>query len=101
MMVEGAGFEIVDLGADVAPEKFVAAVRESGAQLVGLSALLTTTMPMMQRTIQAFCDAGMREQVKVIVGGAPVTAGFAAQIGADGFAESASRAAAMARSLVS
>lgn len=100
MMIEGAGFEIIDLGADVAPEKFVSAVRDSGAQLVGLSALLTTTLPMMQRTIQAFADAGLRDQVKVIVGGAPVTAGFAAEIGADGFAENASRAVTVAKSLV-
>lgn len=100
MMVEGAGFEIIDLGADVAPEKFVGAVRDSGAQLVGLSALLTTTLPMMQRTIQAFADSGLRDQVKVIVGGAPVTAGFATEIGADGFAENASRAVTLAKSLV-
>jgi 5-methyltetrahydrofolate--homocysteine methyltransferase len=100
MMVEGAGFEIIDLGADVAPEKFVSAVRDSGAQLVGLSALLTTTLPMMQTTIAALADAGLRDEVKVIVGGAPVTAGFAEQIGADGFAENASRAATLARSLV-
>src|SRR5690606_4976546 len=100
MMIEGAGFEIIDLGADVAPEKFVSAVRDSGAQLVGLSALLTTTLPMMQRTIQAFADSGLRDQVKVIVGGAPVTAGFATEIGADGFAENASRAVTVAKSLV-
>lgn len=100
MMVEGAGFEIIDLGADVAPETFVSAVRDSGAQLVGLSALLTTTMPMMQSTIATLAEAGLRDQVKVIVGGAPVTAGFAEQIGADGFAENASRAATLAKSLV-
>jgi len=100
MMIEGAGFEIIDLGADVAPEKFVSAVRDSGAQLVGLSALLTTTLPMMQRTIQAFADAGLRDQLKVIVAGAPVTTSFAAAIGTDSFAENASRAVTVAKSLV-
>lgn len=100
MMLEGAGFEIVDLGTDVPPERFVTAVRE-GAGLVGLSALLTTTMPMINATIQALDEAGLRDQVKVIVGGAPVTAEYAAQIGADGYAPDASQAARLARSLVS
>jgi 5-methyltetrahydrofolate--homocysteine methyltransferase len=100
MMVEGAGFDIVDLGTDVAPERFVAAVRDSGANLVGLSALLTTTMPMMRNTVQAIVEAGLREQVKIIIGGAPITADFAEEIGADGYAADASRAAILAKALV-
>jgi len=99
MMLEGAGFEIIDLGTDVAPEKFVEAVR-SGATIIGLSALLTTTMPSMSVTIQAIEAAGLRGQVKVIVGGAPVTADYAKSIGADGFAADASQAASLAKSLV-
>lgn len=98
MMVEGAGFEIVDLGTDVAPEAFVDAIR-AGAGVVGLSALLTTTMPMIQRTIQAIDEAGLRGQVKIMVGGAPVTAEFAEQIGADGYAPDASQAARLVKSL--
>jgi len=100
MMLEGAGFEIVDLGTDVPPERFVTAVRE-GAGFVGLSALLTTTMPMINATIRALDEAGLRNQVKVIVGGAPVTAEYAAKIGADGYAPDASQAARLARSLAS
>jgi len=99
MMLEGAGFEIIDLGTDVAPEKFVEAAR-SGANIIGLSALLTTTMPSMIVTIQALADAGLRDQVKIIVGGAPVTADYAKSIGADGFAPDASQAATLAKSLV-
>lgn len=99
MMVEGAGFEINDLGTDVAPEAFVAAIRE-GATVVGLSALLTTTMPMIEKTIQAIDAAGLRDQAKIMVGGAPVTAEFAAQIGADGYAPDASQAARLAKSFI-
>ncbi len=99
MMVEGAGFEIVDLGTDVAPDAFLDAIR-AGADVVGLSALLTTTMPMIQRTIQAIDEAGLRGQVKIMVGGAPVTAEFAEQIGADGYAPDASQAARLAKSLI-
>jgi 5-methyltetrahydrofolate--homocysteine methyltransferase len=99
MMLEGAGFEIIDLGTDVSADKFIAAVKDHGANVVAMSALLTTTMPRMQTTIQAFQAAGLREQVKIIVGGAPVTADYARSIGADGFAPDASRAAALARSL--
>lgn len=99
MMVEGAGFEINDLGTDVDPEAFVNAVRE-GASVVGLSALLTTTMPMIGETIKAIDDAGLRDQVKIMVGGAPVTAAYAEHIGADGFAPDASQAAKLAKSFV-
>ncbi len=99
MMLEGAGFEIVDLGTDVPPEKFVAAA-QAGANVIGLSALLTTTMPSMETTIKAIEAAGLREQVKVIIGGAPVTAEYARQIGADGFAPDASQAVTLAKSLL-
>ncbi|MDA8218551.1 MAG: corrinoid protein, partial [Dehalococcoidales bacterium] len=82
MMLEGAGFEVVDLGTDVSPEKFVAAVKEKKANVIGMSALLTTTMPNMKKTIDALKEAGVREQVKVLVGGAPVTQRYADEIGA-------------------
>jgi 5-methyltetrahydrofolate--homocysteine methyltransferase len=100
MMMEGAGFEIIDLGTDVSPEKFVEAVRAEGADLVGISALLTTTMPSMKATIEALTEAGLRDIVKVIIGGAPVTAGFAEDIGADAYAPDAASAVDTARSLV-
>ncbi len=100
MMLEGAGFEIIDLGADVSPEKFVEAVREQEVQIVAMSALLTTTMPAIQKTIEALNAAGMRGQVKVMIGGAPVTQTYADQIGADGFSPDASRAVATAKQLV-
>jgi 5-methyltetrahydrofolate--homocysteine methyltransferase len=100
MMLEGAGFEIIDLGADVAPEKFVEVVKDGKADIVALSALLTTTMPNMKVTIEALNSAGLREKVKVIIGGAPVTQAYADQIGADGYAPDASRAVTLARSLV-
>lgn len=100
MMLEGAAFEIIDLGTDVPPERFVEAVQTSGAQLLALSALLTTTMPNMKQTIEALQQAGLRQQVKVMVGGAPVTETFARQIGADGYAPDASRAVALAKSLM-
>jgi len=99
MMLEGAGFEIMDLGTDVTPESFVQAVQD-GAQIIGLSALLTTTMPGMSNVIEAVKEAGLRDQVKVIIGGAPVTAEYAAQIGADGFAPDASQAASLAKELM-
>jgi 5-methyltetrahydrofolate--homocysteine methyltransferase len=100
MMLEGAGFEILDLGTDVSPEKFVEAVRAEKPHLLALSALLTTTMPNMQATINALVKAGLRDQVKVIIGGAPLTDKYAQQIGADGFAADAGRAVALAKSLV-
>ncbi len=100
MMLEGASFEILDLGTDVPPEKFVAAVRDQGANMICMSALLTTTMPNMRVTVDALKAAGVRDQVKVMVGGAPVTESYAREIGADGYATDASRAVALARSLV-
>jgi 5-methyltetrahydrofolate--homocysteine methyltransferase len=100
MMLEGAAFEIIDLGTDVAPEKFVEAVKVHQPAVVGLSALLTTTMPNMKTTIEALKAAGVRDQVKVIIGGAPVTEAYARDIGADGFAPDASRAVALTKSLV-
>jgi 5-methyltetrahydrofolate--homocysteine methyltransferase len=99
MMLEGAGFEVMDLGIDVAPEKFVEAVQQ-GAQIVALSALLTTTMPSMRDTIQALKDAGLRDQVKVLIGGAPVTEDFARDIGADGYGRDAATGADRARQLL-
>jgi 5-methyltetrahydrofolate--homocysteine methyltransferase len=100
MMLEGAAFEIVDLGSDVSADKFVEAVRKNGAQIVAMSALLTTTMPNMQTTIAALKAAGLREKVKVMVGGAPVTQQYADQIGADGYAVDASKAVALAKKLL-
>jgi 5-methyltetrahydrofolate--homocysteine methyltransferase len=100
MMLEGAGFDVIDLGADVKPEAFVAAVREHKPDIIGLSALLTTTMPNMIFTIQALEEAGLRKQVKVMIGGAPVTEEYAKKIGADGFAYDASLAVKTARSLM-
>jgi 5-methyltetrahydrofolate--homocysteine methyltransferase len=100
MMLEGAGFEIVDLGTDVPPAKFAEVARSSGANIVGMSALLTTTMQNMRSTIEALEDLGVRGQVKVMIGGAPVTDAFAKEIGADGYAPDASRAVALAKSLL-
>jgi 5-methyltetrahydrofolate--homocysteine methyltransferase len=99
MMLEGSAFEIVDLGTDVAPEKFVEAVRSTGANIVVMSALLTTTMPNMKVTIDALEAAGVRQQVKVMVGGAPITQKYADEIGADGFTSDASRAVSLAHTL--
>jgi 5-methyltetrahydrofolate--homocysteine methyltransferase len=101
MMLEGAGFDIVDLGTDVTPEKFAAAIRENDAQIVAMSALLTTTMLSMETTVNYLKENGVRDQVKIIIGGAPVTEDYARQIGADGFSRDASRAVALAKSLVS
>lgn len=100
MMMKGAGFEIIDMGSDVSPEQFVKAVKESGAQVVAMSALLTTTMANMPATIKAFEDAGIRDKVKIMVGGAPVTQEYADTIGADGFAPDASQAAKVALTFV-
>jgi len=100
MMLEGGGFEIVDLGTDVAPDKFVEAVRVHQPDLVGMSALLTTTMPAMKRTIDALVEAGLREKVRVMIGGAPVTQAYADQIGADGYAPDAAAAVELARALM-
>jgi len=100
MMLEGAGFEIVDLGTDVSPEKFVKAVIEHQPNVIAMSALLTTTMPSMKGTIAALEEAGVRDKVKVMIGGAPVTDSFAKQIGADGYSPDASSATRLAKSLV-
>ncbi len=99
MMLEGAGFEIVDLGVDVPPEKFIEAVK-NGAGVVAMSALLTTTMPNMKTTIESFKKAGLRDQVVIMIGGAPVTDQFAQKIGADGYAPDANQAARLALSLI-
>ena len=99
LMLEGAGFEVLDLGVDVHPERFVEAAR-AGCQLIGLSAMITTTMPHMKLTIDALTAAGVRDQVKVMVGGAPLTQDYADQIGADGFAPDASAAVRAARQLL-
>ncbi len=99
-MLEGGGFEVVDLGADVAPEKFIEAVKARNANIVCLSALLTVTMPAMRTTIDALRTAGVRGQVRIMVGGAPVTEQFAAEIGADGYSDNASAAVGLARRLV-
>lgn len=100
MMLEGGGFEVIDLGADVDPSAFVDAVREHKPDLVGLSALLTTTMTQMKSTIEALEEAGLRDSVKIMIGGAPVTTAFAEEIGADGYAEDAASAVDMSRELM-
>ncbi len=100
-MLEGAGFEVIDLGTDVAPGKIVTEIVERKPNIVALSALLTTTMPFMKSTIEELKKAGVREQVKVMVGGAPVTQQYAEQIGADGYSDNANGAVAIARKLVS
>jgi 5-methyltetrahydrofolate--homocysteine methyltransferase len=100
LMLEGAGFEIKDLGTDVAAEDFIAAIKSEKPDILALSALLTTTMPSMKQTIEAVKEAGLRDQVKVIIGGAPVTEDYSRQIGADGFSPDASRAVGLAESLL-
>lgn len=100
MMLEGSGFEVIDLGTDVTPEKFVKAVREYNPDMIGISALLTTTMTNMRTTIEALQDSGVRDKVRVILGGAPVTEAYAKEIGADGYADDASQAANLAQNLI-
>jgi len=100
MMLQGGGFEVVDLGADVSPAKFVEAVKTEKADLLGISALLTTTMVDMKTTLEALKQAGVRDSVKVMVGGAPLTQAFADEIGADGYAADAPSAVELARSLL-
>ena len=100
MMLEGAGFEVIDLGTDVPPQKFVDAVKQHQPDIVGMSALLTTTTKSMPATLNALAEAGVRDQVKVIIGGAPITDDFAQKIGADGFAADAGSAARAARALM-
>jgi len=99
-MLEGAGFEVFDIGIDVSPEKFVDAVREKKPHILALSALLTVTMPEMNKVIEALDQAGIRGQVKVIVGGAPLTKSYADAIGADGYGENAGAAVSLARALM-
>jgi len=99
MMLESVGFEITDLGVDVPPEQFVQAVKDHQPQIVGLSALLTTTMPMMQATVDALTESDLRDHIKVIIGGAPVTQKFADEIGADGYAPDAGSASKLAKQL--
>ena len=98
MMLKGAGFEVIDLGVDVKPDKFVEEVKAQGVQVVGMSALLTTTMPGMEKAIKAIKDAGV--SAKIMIGGAPVTQGYADKIGADGYAADAASAVDIAKSLV-
>jgi len=100
MMVEGAGFDVVDLGTDVSPEAYVDAVREHKPDLVGMSALLTTTMVNMRSVVEALDEAGVRDSIKVIIGGAPVTQAYADEIGVDGYAPDAASAVDMARQMV-
>jgi 5-methyltetrahydrofolate--homocysteine methyltransferase len=100
MMLQGAGLEVIDLGTDVSPEEFIHAIHAHAAKLVGLSALLTTTMTSMQTTIQAIEQAGLRGQVKIMIGGAPVTESFTRQVKADGYAPDASQAVRLARNLL-
>ena len=100
MMLEGAGFNIIDLGTDVAPEKFLEAIQTHQPDIVGMSALLTTTMTNIEKTIRFFEENGVRDQVKVIVGGAPLTQVYANSIGADGFAPDANQAAVLAKKLM-
>lgn len=99
MMCEGSGFEVIDLGKDVDPTAFIEAAEEHQPDIIGMSALLTTTMLSMDRTIKALVEAGIRESVKVMIGGAPVTQDFADQIGADGYASNAASASDLAREL--
>ncbi|NSW76864.1 MAG: corrinoid protein [Candidatus Atribacteria bacterium] len=100
MMMEGAGFEVIDLGIDVPAEKFIQAVKENDPQLVGMSALLTTTMVQIRENIKAFNEAGIRDRVKIMIGGAPVTQKFADEVGADGYAPDAASAVDKAKELL-
>jgi 5-methyltetrahydrofolate--homocysteine methyltransferase len=100
MMFEGAGFQIIDLGTNVAPEKFLEAIKQHKPDILGMSALLTTTMGSMQKTITYLVDQGLRDSIKIMIGGAPVTQDFANNIGADGFAPDASQAAIVAKRLI-
>jgi corrinoid protein of di/trimethylamine methyltransferase len=99
-LLEGGGFEVIDLGVNVTPEQFIAVIKEKQANVVAMSALLTTTMPAMKSAIESFKQNGVREQVKVLVGGAPLTQKFADEIGADGFSESAVGAVALAKNVL-
>ena len=100
MMLESAGFEVYNLGVDISPDKFVEEVNGKNVELLCLSALLTTTMPMMKQTIDALIESGLRDRVKIMVGGAPVTKNFANEIGADGYAPDAGSATKLAKALL-
>ncbi len=100
MMMESGGMTVHNLGVDIAPQQFINQIKEKNAKIVCLSALLTTTMPMMKQTIEAIVQAGLKDQVKIMVGGAPVTQAFADEIGADGFAPDAGSASKLAKALV-
>jgi 5-methyltetrahydrofolate--homocysteine methyltransferase len=100
MMLESAGLEVYNLGVDVTPDKFVNEIKAKNANILALSALLTTTMPMMKETVAAVANAGIREKVKILVGGAPVTQAYAIEIGADGYAPDAGSATRLAKSLL-
>ena len=100
IMLEGAGFAIYDLGTDISPQQFIDVIEKQEVDLIGLSALLTTTMPMMETTIQAISEAGLRSRVKIMIGGAPITKEYADKIGADGFAPDASQATKLAIDLI-
>lgn len=100
MMLEGAGFQVIDLGTDVAPERYVAAIENDGAQIIAMSALLTTTMPVMKENIDAITAAGLRDKVRIMIGGAPVTQLYADEIGADGYSADAASAAELALRLI-
>lgn len=100
MMLRGAGFEVIDLGVDTSADAFIEAVEEHRPELMGMSALLTTTMPNMGKTIEAFLDAGLRDEVKIMVGGAPVTQAFADDMGADGYGKDAIACVTLAKSLI-
>ena len=100
MMLEGAGFTVIDLGVDVTPEAFIDAAKNQGAQILGMSALLTTTMPSIKLSIDAIREAGVRDKVKIMIGGAPVTKSFAEEVGADGYSPDAASAADLAKELI-
>ncbi len=99
-LLEGGGFEVIDLGVNVSPEKFIETVRQQQANIIAMSALLTTTMPAMRTTIEVLKQAGVRNQVKVLIGGAPITQKYADEIGADGYSENAVGAVALAKKAV-
>jgi 5-methyltetrahydrofolate--homocysteine methyltransferase len=99
-MLEGGGFEVIDLGVNVSPQKFLDKVNETHAQIVAMSALLTTTMTAMEETIKTFCAAGLRDKVKFLIGGAPITQSYADKIGADGYSDNAVGAVALARKAI-
>jgi 5-methyltetrahydrofolate--homocysteine methyltransferase len=99
-MLEGGGYEVIDIGVNADPEKFVEAVKQSGARIVAMSALLTTTMPAMKTTIDALKQGGVRDNIKIMIGGAPTSEKFAQEIGADGYSESAAGAVSLVRSLI-